>query len=99
MTAHHIFLSYNPTDADLMTQIRDDLRDSGLTVYVDDGSAAGTSAMNRVINDRMRNANVFICLLSPEARASDTLIQKLAFAASLKKSLYLILASGDEASA
>jgi hypothetical protein len=96
---HHVFLSYSRTDTDLMTRIRDDLRSSGLSVYVDDGGASGTPALNRVINDRMRNANVFICLLSPEARASDTLIQKLAFAASLKKPLYMILVDGDEDSA
>jgi hypothetical protein len=98
MTSHHVFLSYDRQDTDLMTRIRDDLRVAGLTVYVDDGSAAGTSTMNRVINDRLRNASVFICLLSPDARASEVLIQTLAFAASLKKPLYFILAHGDEPS-
>jgi hypothetical protein len=99
MASHNIFLIYSSADKDFVTRICDDLRANGLSVYVDDGSASGTPTLNRVINDRMRSANVLISLLSPEARASDALVQKLAFAASLKKPLYLILARGDESTA
>jgi hypothetical protein len=96
MSSYHVFLSYSDQDAELMKRISHDLHVEKLKVTVNESIVTVTPSMNRVIGDRMRSANAFVFILSPEALTADGYINRLEYAASLKKPLYLVSARGDE---
>lgn len=93
---HHIFLSYSRRDTDRMQQIRDILRDAGLKVWTDEGIETGTRSWKKAIEDAILHTGSLVCVLSPDANGSEWVRAELEFAELHKKTIYLILARGDE---
>jgi len=93
---HHIFLSYSRKDTPMMQRIADDLRGSGMTVWVDDNLEPGTPAWERSISAAIRYAGCLVVILSPDAEQSTWVGRELAMAETLDKRIFPNLARGSE---
>jgi hypothetical protein len=95
--AHHIFISYSRKDVPIMQRLRDDLRGSQFSVWVDeDGLEPGTSDWESAVSKAIRGTACLIVLLSPDAEQSTWVGRELAMAEMLDKRIFPILVRGSE---
>ncbi len=92
-----IFLSYSRKDNDFMPRTRDYLSAAGLSVWTDENLTPGTPAWTRAIEKAIREAKLFVIILSPDAKNSDWVERELAVAQdSCRIPIFPILVRGDE---
>ncbi len=95
----HIFLSYSRKDIDMMKRLRNDLRDSGVTVWTDENLTPGTEIWEAKIAEAIENAGALVVILSADAKQSTWIARELSYAEGHKVRIFPLLASGDERSA
>jgi hypothetical protein len=95
--AHQVFISYSRKDTLIMQRLRDDLRASELSVWVDeDGLEPGTPDWESAVSKAIRGTACVVVLLSPDAEQSTWVARELAMAEMLDKRIFPILARGAE---
>jgi hypothetical protein len=96
---HHVFLSYSRKDTDLMTQIRDDLRAAGLTVWTDEGIEVGTPLWKDAIEKAIEDASCLVVILSPDSKQSIWVKRELDYAAAQGKQIFALMSRGNDSNA
>ena len=94
-----VFLTYSRADSELMHRVHGDLREAGLSVWIDEGLEAGTVDWQEAIEEAIRQARCLVVLLSPDAKDSQWVTREIALAQQLKKHIFPVLAGGDPNSA
>ncbi len=92
-----IFLSYSRADAGAMRVVQETLRAADLSVWTDEGLEPGTQSWTAAIEEAIKQANAFVVLLSPAAKASVWVNREIGYAQLHRKPCYPLLLSGDEA--
>lgn len=93
---HDIFLSYSRTDTEIMQSVKQSFKDAGLSVWTDEGIEPGTASWTKAIENAVDDAQMLVCICSPEAKDSRWVQAEINRAEMRKKIVYLILARGDE---
>jgi multidrug transporter EmrE-like cation transporter len=96
---HHVFLSYSHKDADLMRQVRDDLRAAGFAVWTDENLEPGTPLWKDSIEHAIEGARFLIVILSPDAKQSMWVKREIEYASAQNLPIYSLLSRGDEQNA
>jgi hypothetical protein len=91
-----IFLSYSRKDLEIMRNVRDSLREAGLSVWTDEGLKPGTRSWIAAIEEAIVQAQAMVVLLSPNARASDWVQRELEYADAQGKRILPLLIDGDK---
>ncbi len=94
-----VFLSYSRKDLDAMRVVRDSLRESGLSVWTDEGLEPGTPNWKNAISEAVGQAQAFVVLLSPYARESVWVNNETSYARTFDKRIFPVLVAGDSKSA
>ena len=94
-----VFLSYSRKDRDAMCVVRDSLRESGLSVWTDEGLEPGTPSWKNAISEAVGQAQAFVVLLSPYARESIWVNNETSYARTFDKRIFPVLVAGDSKSA
>jgi hypothetical protein len=77
---HHVFLSYSRIDIDIMQRVKQDLRNAGLKVWTDEGIEPGTFSWKEAIEDAIRDTEMLVVLLSPDANNSKWVQREIDYA-------------------
>jgi hypothetical protein len=91
----HIFLSYAHTDQWEMRAIYNELRLSGLRVWIDDYLTPGTENWQRSIVESMNNSLCLICVCSPAAQRSKWVNIEIELANQRMLVVYPLLVKGE----
>jgi len=94
-----IFLSYSRQDSEAMRAVQEVLRSAGFAVWTDEGLEPGAPSWVAAIQEAIEQANAFVVLLSPAAKASKWVNREIGYAEALGKPIYPLLAAGDAGSA
>lgn len=84
-----IFLSYSRHDAAAMRSVQDVLREAGLSVWTDEGLEPGAPSWVAAIQEAIEQANAFVVLLSPAAKASTWVSREIGYAEARGKRIVL----------
>jgi serine/threonine protein kinase len=95
LTPQHLFISYSRRDKDFAQRLKDHLRGSGFTIWIDEQIEHGDHWFNE-INDAIRTCAAFLVLMSPEAEHSEWVQKEILLAKRYKKPIFPLLLSGDE---
>lgn len=90
-----VFLSYNRADKFAMAQVREALREDGLSVWTDDGLEPGTPNWQSAISEAIRQSKIFLVLLSPNSKESVWVNNEIIYAQAEKKYILPLLLTGD----
>jgi hypothetical protein len=77
---HHVFLSYSRVDLAIMQRVKQDLRNAGLKVWTDEGIEPGTFSWKEAIEDAIRDTEMLVVLLSPDANNSKWVQREIDYA-------------------
>jgi len=94
-----IFLSYSRKDGPTMRAVQETLREIGFSVWTDEGLEPGTANWVTAIQEAIEQANSFVVLLSPAAKASHWVNREISYAEVFQKHLLPVLIAGDIGSA
>lgn len=93
--SHDIFISYSRQDTERMQQVRDGLRETGLSVWTDEGIEPGTESWKRALSDAITGCTSVVVLFSPDAAQSTWVNRELDFAELHQKKIYPLLVRGE----
>src|SRR5258708_22143668 len=93
---HQVFLSYSHKDVDVMRRIRDDLRNAGLNVWVDENLTPGMPSWKSGIEIAIEDTATLAVLLSPDAKKSEWIEKELDYAQTYGILIIPVLVRGDE---
>lgn len=93
---HHVFLSYSRKDSPVMEQVRQALRDAGLSVWTDEGIEPGTPLWKDSIEEAIENAACMVVLLSPDAKKSIWVKRELEYAGVQRLAIFPVMVRGEE---
>lgn len=96
---HEIFLSYSRTDVELMHKIKSELISSNLRVWSDEELRFGSSSWLTAVQSAIEKAGCLVGILSPDAKASEWVVEELNFARIHERRRFLLLARGNEKNA
>lgn len=95
--ASHFFMSYSREDVSYQKRVIQELRQRGITVWVDtENLIPGSPAWEREIERAIRSAAGIIVLLSPGANNSEWVRREISFAEQNAKRIFPVLIRGDE---
>ncbi|MBL8132085.1 MAG: TIR domain-containing protein [Anaerolineae bacterium] len=81
-----------------MRKIRDVLQAAQFTVWTDENIEVGTRSWMTAIEEAIENAGCLVCVLSPDSKKSQWVMEEVHHAELHKKPIYMILARGGEQS-
>jgi HEAT repeat protein len=91
----HVFISYSRQEKDFVDQLRADLEQSGVTVWIDTkGIRPGAFSWEEVIREAIEHAFAVLLIASPDARKSPYVKGELAIAQMYNHPVYPIWAAG-----
>lgn len=93
--SHDIFISYSRRDTGRMQEVRDGLREAGLSVWTDEGIEPGTESWKKALSDAITGCTTVVVLFSPDAAQSTWVNRELDFAELHQKKLYPLLVRGE----
>lgn len=93
--AGHLFISYSRRDTDYAQQLKDDLRENGLPVWIDDQIEHGSQWFNE-INAAIETCTAFVVIMSPDAEASEWVQKEILLAKRYEKPIFPVLLRGQE---
>ncbi len=97
LPAFDVFLSYSRADSVFMRRLYADLRQAGLSVWIDDaGLEPGTPVWQQAIEKAIYQARCMVVVLSPAAKASEFVTIEVAIAKRRGQRVFPVLATGDE---
>jgi hypothetical protein len=95
-----IFLSYSRRNEDFMLRLKDDLRQEGFSVWVDQtGLKRGSPGWQIKIEEEIERAGCLVVVLSPEAKKSEWVRDEIAYAKAFKRPILAVLAKGNKQTA
>jgi Tol biopolymer transport system component len=95
--ASSFFMSYSREDVNYQKRVISELRQHGLSVWVDtENLIPGSPAWEREIERAIRSASGIIVLLSPAANNSEWVRREISFAEQNNKRIFPVLIHGDE---
>src|SRR5215510_16408760 len=93
----YFFISYSRADKTQQQRIVAELRERGVTVWVDvENLIPGTPAWERELERSIRGCSGVIVLLSPEANNSQWVRREISFTEENDKRIFPVLVHGDE---
>jgi len=96
--SHDIFLSYCRADREIMEDILHCLKNSGLNVFSDSDIEIGDPNWRQILREAIKTTRCLIVVLTPCVPNSRWVMEELATAETFQKSVYPVLAVGDEKS-
>lgn len=95
--APHFFMSYSRDDVTIQKRVISELRQRGVTVWVDtENLIPGSPAWEREIERAIRSAAGIIVLLSPDSNNSEWVRREISFAEQNAKRIFPVLIGGEE---
>lgn len=91
-TLPQIFLSYSTANRHLAGQFKDSLETMGFDVFLAHSTLVASTEWRSKIKEELEDREVFIVLLTPEAKESDWVDQEIGIAIALKKTIIPIQA-------
>ena len=85
MTQPPIFISYSRQDADFALQLGRDLRDAGVHLWIDQLDIPPGGRWDREVERALKASRMLIVVLSPEAVASENVMDEVGYALSESK--------------
>jgi hypothetical protein len=93
--SHDIFISYSRRDSLVMGQVRDMLRESGFTVWTDEGIEPGSASWKLALSNAIIECSTVVVLFSPDAAKSTWVNRELDFAELHRKKIFPLLVRGE----
>ena len=91
-----LFISYSRKDFPIVDRLRNDLRDSGIEVWIDKvGLTPGTLSWEQALRDAIRAADAVLLCASPDSRESAYVRDEVALARQAGKPIYPAWVAGD----
>ncbi len=94
-----IFLSYSHKDSRARGEVRDFLRNRGITVWTDENLTPGTTNWQIAIEKNIDRAKGLVVILSPDAKDSEWVREELGYARNQGKLVFPLLHRGNEKNA
>ena len=90
----NVFISYNRESAAVAKSLADDIENIGHTVWYDNNLSGGQAWWDQIL-EKVRNSDIFVFVLDPQALNSTACIREYIYADALGKPILPILASGE----
>ncbi len=90
----NIFISYNRKSATVAKSLADDIENIGHIVRYDNNLSGGQAWWDQIL-EKVRNSDIFVFVLDPQALNSTACIREYNYADALGKPILPILASGE----
>ena len=92
-----IFISYSRKDFDTVNQLRNDLRDNDIDIWIDKvGLTPGTLSWEQALRDAIRDADAVLLCASPDSRGSPYVRDEVALAKQAGKAIYPAWVDGED---
>lgn len=85
------FLSYARADADFALRLADDLRASGVELWIDQRDIVPSQRWDRAVEGALRDCTAVVVVLSPRAVASENVLDEVGFAIDHQKDVIPVL--------
>jgi len=93
----HLFISYSRKDFPIVDRLRNDLRDSGIDVWIDKvGLTPGTLSWEQALRDAIRDADAVLLCASADSRGSPYVRDEVALAKEAQKVIYPAWVAGEK---
>ncbi|HKG53891.1 MAG TPA: response regulator [Anaerolineales bacterium] len=93
-TSGHVFVSYSHKDSEYTHKLAEEMERHNIPVWIDDRIDYGTR-WPQVIQEKIDSCQVFVLIMSDNARASDWVNNELTYAIGKGKKIYPVLLKGD----
>jgi|GEM_PF-1067258 len=91
-----VFISYSTTDSPIVDELRADLQQAGIEVWIDKvGLHPGTPDWDQALRDAIRKSDAILLAASPNSRRSPFVGDELALAEATKKPIFPVWIDGD----